>query len=109
MKKKKGERERYCPECRSYNLIYQVYESALGIKGNIVVCKKCGFKWSVDWWRWKSLYSSNTYQICMEIIKKVITTGTSLCVVIDKIIADTLKIKKGDLVKVNVRKVKEDD
>ena len=44
----------------------------------------------------------------MEIIKKVLTTGTSLCVVIDKVIADTLKIKKGDLVKVNIKKVKED-
>ena len=33
----------------------------------------------------------------MEIVKKVITTGTRLCIVIDKIIADTLKIKKGDL------------
>ena len=45
----------------------------------------------------------------MEIIKKVITTGTSLCVVINKIIADTLKIKKGDLVKINIKKVKGDD
>ena len=42
----------------------------------------------------------------MEIIKKVITTGTSLCIVIDKIIADTLKIKKGDSVKVDIKKVK---
>jgi len=41
----------------------------------------------------------------MEIIKKVMTTGTSLCIVIDKIITDTLKIKKGDLVKVNIKKV----
>ena len=41
----------------------------------------------------------------MKIIKKIMTTGTSLCVVIDKIITDTLKIKKGDLVEVNIKKV----
>ena len=41
----------------------------------------------------------------MKIIKKIMITGTSLCVVIDKIITDTLKIKKGDLVEVNIKKV----
>ena len=42
----------------------------------------------------------------MKIIKKVITTGTSLCIVLDKIITDSLKIKKGDFVEVNIKKVK---
>lgn len=46
--KQKYEMERYCPECRNYNLIYQFYESALGMKGNRFICKDCGFKWSVD-------------------------------------------------------------
>ncbi len=45
----------------------------------------------------------------MKIIKKVMTTGTSLCIVIDKIITDTLKIKKGDLVEVDIKRIKKDD
>lgn len=45
----------------------------------------------------------------MEFIKKIITTGTSLGVVIDKVIVNTLKLKKGDLVKIKIKKVKNDD
>ena len=42
----------------------------------------------------------------MEIIKKITMTGTSLCVIIDKIIVNTLKLKKGDKVKINIKKIK---
>lgn len=41
----------------------------------------------------------------MELIKKLITTGTSLCVVIDKVIIDSLKLKKGDKIKINIEKI----
>ena len=37
----------------------------------------------------------------MKTTKKIITTGTSLCIVIDK-----FKLKRGDLVEVDLKKVK---
>ena len=40
----------------------------------------------------------------MEIIKKIMMTGSSLCIVIDKVVLDSLKLKKGDLVKVNIKR-----
>ncbi len=45
----------------------------------------------------------------MKIIKKVITTGTSLGIVLDKIITDSLKISKGDFVEVDIKKVKKNE
>jgi len=42
----------------------------------------------------------------MDVVKKVTTVGTSLCIVIDKVIADSLKIKKGSWVKVKIKKLK---
>lgn len=45
----------------------------------------------------------------MEFIKKVTTTGTSLCVVIDKLIANSLSIEKGDLIKIKIKKWKRGD
>lgn len=42
----------------------------------------------------------------MEFIKKLTTTGTSLCIIVDKIILDSLKLKKGDKVKINLEKEK---
>lgn len=40
--------EHYCPECGSHDLTYQFYESTLGMKGNVFICEKCGFRWGVD-------------------------------------------------------------
>ena len=42
----------------------------------------------------------------MKTTKKIITTGTSLCIVIDKFILEKLKLKRGDLVEVELKKVK---
>ena len=42
----------------------------------------------------------------MKITKKLMTTGTSLCIVIDKFILEKLKLKRGDLIEVDLKKVK---
>ncbi len=42
----------------------------------------------------------------MKITKKITPTGTSLCIIIDKPILEKLKLKKGDLVEVDIKKVK---
>ena len=42
----------------------------------------------------------------MKTTKKIITTGTSLCIVIDKPLLEKMKLKKGDLVEVDLKKVK---
>jgi antitoxin component of MazEF toxin-antitoxin module len=41
----------------------------------------------------------------MKTTKKIITTGTSLCIVIDKPILEKLRLKKGDLVEIEIKKV----
>ena len=41
----------------------------------------------------------------MKTTKKIMTTGTSLCIVIDKPILKELRLKKGDLVEVDIKKV----
>ena len=42
----------------------------------------------------------------MKITKKILQLGNSLGLVIDKIILKKLKIKKGDLVEIEIKKVK---
>jgi len=41
----------------------------------------------------------------MKIKKKVIQIGDSLGIVLDKIITETIVLKKGDLVEVTIKKV----
>ena len=42
----------------------------------------------------------------MRLVKKVVTNGTSLAVNIDKVVVDSLKLKKGDSVEINIKKAK---
>ncbi len=42
----------------------------------------------------------------MRLIKKLVTNGTSLAVNIDKVVVDSLKLKKGDLVEIDIKKAK---
>lgn len=42
----------------------------------------------------------------MRTTKKLTPTGTSLCIIIDKPILKKLKLKKGDFVEVDLKKVK---
>lgn len=42
----------------------------------------------------------------MKLTKKVMSWGNSLGVIIDKIILEKLKIKKGDLVEIDIKRVK---
>lgn len=43
----------------------------------------------------------------MKLTKKVMQWGNSLGVIIDKIILKKLKIKKGDLVEIEIKKIKQ--
>ena len=45
----------------------------------------------------------------MKIIKKVSTVGTSLCVILDKVVCNSLEIQRGDTVEIQIKKVNEDD
>jgi len=45
----------------------------------------------------------------MKTTKKLTPTGTSLCIIIDKPILEKMKLKKGDLIEVNIKKIKEND
>lgn len=42
----------------------------------------------------------------IKLTKKIMQWGNSLGIIIDKIILDKLKIEKGDLVEVEIKKVK---
>ncbi len=42
----------------------------------------------------------------MIITKKITPTGSSLCIIIDKPIIEKLKLKKGDLVEIDLKKIK---
>ena len=42
----------------------------------------------------------------MKTTKKITPTGTSLCIIIDKPLLEKLKLKKGDLVEADLKKVK---
>lgn len=42
----------------------------------------------------------------MKLTKKIMQWGNSLGVIIDKVILKKLKIKKGDLVEIEIRKVR---
>lgn len=42
----------------------------------------------------------------IKLTKKIMRWGNSLGIIIDKIILDKLKIQKGDLVEVEIRKIK---
>ena len=42
----------------------------------------------------------------MKLTKKIMQWGNSLGIIIDKIVLDKLKIKKGDLVEVEIKKIK---
>jgi len=41
----------------------------------------------------------------MKLTKKVMQWGTSLGIIIDKVVLDKLNIKKGDLIEIAVKKV----
>jgi len=45
----------------------------------------------------------------MKTTKKLTPTGTSLCIIIDKPILEKMKLKKGDLVEVDIKKIKNDN
>ena len=42
----------------------------------------------------------------LKLTKKIMQWGNSLGIIIDKIVLDELKIKKGDLVEVEIKRVK---
>ena len=42
----------------------------------------------------------------IKLTKKIMQWGNSLGVILDKVILDKLKIQKGDLIEVEVRKIK---
>ncbi|MFH1365589.1 MAG: hypothetical protein ABIH28_03330 [archaeon] len=42
----------------------------------------------------------------MELKKKIVRTGTSLGIVLDKVILDSLDLKEGNYVVVNIKKAK---
>ena len=42
----------------------------------------------------------------MEIIKKITNIGSSLGIILDKIVLNTLKLKKGDNIKLEIKKIK---
>lgn len=41
----------------------------------------------------------------MKITKKVVSIGKSLGIIIDKIIREKLKLKKGDFVEITIKKI----
>lgn len=45
----------------------------------------------------------------MRVVKEVINFGTSLGIVLDKVIKDTLKLEKGDILDCNFRKMRKDE
>ena len=45
----------------------------------------------------------------MKLIKQITTQGNSLSVVIDKPIAERLKLKKGDYIEIDIKRVKENN
>jgi len=44
----------------------------------------------------------------MEVIKNISKIGNSHGVIFDKVIMETLKLKKGDKVKIKIEKIKEE-
>jgi antitoxin component of MazEF toxin-antitoxin module len=42
----------------------------------------------------------------MKLTKKVMQWGNSLGIILDKVVLEKLKVKKGDLVEVEVKKIK---